>query len=107
MIFFSNSDDVDFGDEGDDAGGDDAGGDDLGFGESIRNKADNLITEQKDKYNKKINKYQNNYFGKLLNSVKKENDVVLNERVKITNKSVKINENIGNMIEDIDKMINE
>ena len=67
----------------------------------------NILTENKKAYNKKVNNYKNVFFEKLLNSVKKDDDVVLNERVKVTDKNVKINENIGNMIDDIDKMINE
>ena len=114
---------VDFGEEGDDADVDvDAEGDDtateddggLDFGdeggepteESIK-RGNKLITEQRKKYNKKVKKYQNNYFGKLLDSVKKSEDVILNERVKVTDKNVRINESIGNMIDDIDKMLNE
>jgi hypothetical protein len=91
---------------GEEAGGEEAGGEAEGFGESIR-KAENLITEQKQKYKKKVNKYQNNYFGKLVDSIKPEDKEVINERVKVTDKNMKINETINDMISGIDKILDE
>jgi hypothetical protein len=117
---------LDFGDEGGDEGAEevaDEGGDEgLGFGEEGGDEVEatepenteestkdwgNLLTENRINYNKKVNKYKDIYFGKLLNSFKKEDDIILNERVKISNKNIKINESINDMINDIDKMINE
>ena len=96
---------------GDDAGGDDAGGDDAGddaggFGESIK-RVDNLLTETKLNHKKKIKKHSDNYFDKLLKSVKKDSDEIINERVKVVDKSIRVNEAINDMIGGIDKMINE
>ena len=111
-------DDADFGDDEGDAG-DDAGGDDEGldFGgdeggdseateESFKN-INNLLTETKLKHKKKIKKHSDNYFDKLLKSVKKDSDKIINERVKVVDKSIRVNETINDMIGGIDKMINE
>lgn len=111
---------LDFGDEGDgDSSFGDEGdeGDDVEFGdatvdepeateESIK-RAEKLITEGKSKVNRKINKYQNNYFDKLITSIKPKEREIMNERVKIVDKNIKINENINDMINNIDKMIDE
>lgn len=120
---------LDFGEGGDEEGGDEFGlGDEEGAGEegageevgaeepgaepetteeSIKSYTDNLLIEQRAKYNKKVNKHRDNYFTKLMNSINKSEDVVLNERVRVTDKNIKINESIGGMIDDIDKMLNE
>ena len=122
---------LDFGDEGDDEvdfggdeageaeGGEDEGGDDLDFGdeggteepeateESIK-KIDNLLTENKLKHKKKLKKYSDNYFDKLLSSLKDSNDdTLINERVKVSDKNIRVNKTINDMIGDIDKIINE
>ena len=57
--------------------------------------------------NKKINRYQDNYFNKLMTSIKPKEKEIMNERVKIVDKNIKINENINDMINNIDKMIDE
>ena len=57
--------------------------------------------------NKKINKYHNNYFDKLVTSIKPEEKEIMNERVKIADKNLKINETINDMIKGIDKIIDE
>jgi len=36
-----------------------------------------------------------------------EDDVILNERVKVYDKSLRINEDINNVIKDIDRMLEE
>jgi hypothetical protein len=47
-------------------------------------------------------------FENLINSVnKKDEETILNERVKIYDKSVKINEDISSVIKDIDRMLDE
>lgn len=122
---------LDFGDEGDDEGdfgeaeggeaegGEDEGGDELDFGdegggeepeaaeESIK-RVDNLLTENKLKHKKKLKKYSDNYFDKLLGSLQKSNDdALINERVKISDKNIRVNKTINDMIGDIDKIINE
>jgi hypothetical protein len=107
--------DAEFGDEGGDEGdvgadfGEEPAGDEGGAEpteESIK-KLDNLITENKQRVNKKINKYQNNYFDKLVTSIKPEEKEIMNERVKIADKNLKINETINDMIKGIDKIIDE
>lgn len=119
---------LDFGEGGDEEGddaGDDAegfGGDDVGFGEggddaeggdepaateeSIK-RTENLITEGKTKVNKKVAGWRQNYFDKLVSSIRPDEKEVLNERVKITDKNIKINETINDMIKGIDKMLDE
>jgi len=106
-------DDLDFGgDEGGDEGGDDLdfggdeGGDDLDFGgdepteESVK-KDENLLLEQMKKHNKVCKKESE--FDKLLESMKPKNNKV--ERVKITDKNIKINKCINDMINDINNII--
>ncbi len=114
-------DEVDFGDDeaGEVEGGEDEGGDDLDFGdeggaeepeateESIK-KIDNLLTENKLKHKKKLKKYSDNYFDKLLSSLNESNDdTLINERVKVADKNIRVNKTINDMIGDIDKIINE
>ena len=107
-------DDLDFGDEGgDEGGGDEGGGDDMGdldFGdegggdepteESIT-KGENLLVERRGGRNKILKKESE--FDKLLESMKPKDTKV--ERVKITDKNIKINKHITDMINDIDKII--
>ncbi len=118
---------LDFGEGGDEGFGDEEGGEegaDFGeeptgeegaeepaaeeasFGEAIK-RTEKLITEQKARHQKKVKKHQDNYFGKLLNSIQPEEKEVMNERVKITDKNMKINETINGMIDDIDNMLDE
>lgn len=80
-------------------------------GESIKNK-NKLITEQvlngnvKRPINKKVN---NTSFNNLVESIKTdvEEDLILNERVKVYDKNLKINEDINNVINDINRMLGE
>ena len=77
--------------------------------ESLK-KVDKLLTEQKellsDKLNKRTKKYQNRFVNTLIESIKPD-DTVKYEKVKIYDKNLKINEDMNNMIDDIDKMLNE
>jgi hypothetical protein len=89
-------------------GGEEAGGEEgLGFGESV-NKTDNLIVEGRYGVsgNGKVKKGGNN-FDNLIKTIKPNDEEIMNERVKITDKNIKINESISDMIKDIDKMIDE
>jgi hypothetical protein len=73
----------------------------------IKNK---LISEQiKNKTIKPKNtKSNSNLFENLIKSVdKKDDEIILNERVKIYDKSLKINEDISGIIKDIDRMLDE
>ena len=73
----------------------------------IKNK---LISEQiKNKTIKPKNtKSNSNLFENLIKSVdKKDDEIILNERVKIYDKSLKINEDISGVIKDIDRMLDE
>lgn len=77
--------------------------------ESIKRKG-KLIIERDDKGKIKPNnkKPNNKIFDNLVNSINKQSDdIVLNERVKIYDKSVKINEDINNVIKDIDRMLED
>ena len=90
---------------GDDLGGDDLGGDDLGGGEepteeSIK-KDENLLLEGINDHKKPRKKESD--FDKLLESMKPKDNRI--ERVKITDKNIKINKRINDMINDIDKII--
>jgi uncharacterized membrane protein YgcG len=96
--------DLDFGgDEGGDAGG----GDDLA--ESI-NKAENLLTEQKKKLEaknrNKVVKGKTLHLNRLINEMTPQKDVIV-ERTKMSDKNMKINDDINNIIGDIDEMLNE
>jgi hypothetical protein len=77
--------------------------------ESVNKKK--VITERvlSGKVKKPINKkVYSNSFDDLMSSIKnKDEDKVLNERVKIYDKSLKINEDINNIINNIDKMLDE
>jgi hypothetical protein len=86
-----------------------AGGEAAEISESVitRNK---LISEQiKNKTIKPKNtKSNSNLFENLIKSVdKKDDEIILNERVKIYDKSLKINEDISSVIKDIDRMLDE
>ncbi len=77
--------------------------------ESIKNKG-NLIIEHDDngKIKPKNKKQNTKLFNNLVNSISKvEDDVILNERVKVYDKSLRINEDINNVIKDIDRMLEE
>jgi len=95
--------------EGGEEGGAPEGGEPSELSES-RFKKGKLISEQiKNKTIKPKNKKANtNLFENLINSVdKKDEDTILNERVKIYDKSIKINEDISSVIKDIDRMLDE
>jgi hypothetical protein len=110
------------GDEGSEEGGDELGGDegseevfsDEGgesgeLSESIFKKP-KLISEQiKNKtLAPKNTKTNTNKFDNLIKSVDKSNDkTIMSERVKIYDKSLKVNEDINGIIKDIDRMLDE
>lgn len=105
-------DEFDLGDEGAEEGGAEEGGAEEGGAEpepteETIKKLGQILTEQKSNYGRKVKNYGDIYFTKLMNSINKSDDVILNERVRVTDKNVKINESIGGMIDDIDKMLNE
>ena len=86
-----------------------AGGEATEISESVIRK-NKLISEQiKNKTLKlKNTKVNSNLFENLIKSVdKKDDEVILNERVKIYDKSLKINEDISSVIKDIDRMLDE
>ncbi len=80
-----------------------------GLAESL-NKAQKLLTERKEKLEKQLKeraeKYQKRFVDVLVESVKKD-DGNENVSVKIYDKNVKINEDVNNMINDINKMLDE
>jgi hypothetical protein len=99
------------GEGGEEAGGEEpAGGEEEGgaepFGESI-NKANNLITEQRNLLKKRKTKYEDIYFKRLIESISNDEEVILNERVRVEDKNLKINEDINGMINDINEMLDE
>jgi len=77
--------------------------------ESLK-KVDKLLKEQKDilseKLNKRTKKYQNRFVNTLIESIKPE-DKNKEEKVKIYDKNLKINEDMNGMIDDINKMLDE
>jgi hypothetical protein len=85
---------------GEDLGGEDLGGDEEPTEESIK-KDENLLLEGIN-HHKKVYKNESD-FDKLLESMKPKDNRV--ERVKITDKNIKINKRINDMINDIDKII--
>lgn len=125
--------DLDFGDEEESAADSEAGaetgaegeavdgeeavvGDEVGaetsgenIAESIKN-VQKILTERKGELTKKLNqrtsKYKNTFIDKLIKSVK-PNGSVMDDKVKVYDKNVKINEGIDGMISDIDNMLNE
>lgn len=74
--------------------------------ESIK-KLENLLVEQKkilnEKFETRTEKYQNLFINRLLSMGEQEPKSI--ENVKIYDKNVKINESIGNMVKDIDEML--
>lgn len=72
-------------------------------------KIEKLLTEEKEKIEKKLNqrvgKYQNRFFNKLIDMVDNEEKPL--DKVKIIDKNVKINETVNNMIKDIDGMLKD
>jgi uncharacterized membrane protein YgcG len=80
-----------------------------GLAESL-NKAQTLLTERKENLEKQLKerteKYQKRFVDVLVESVKKDGENE-NVSVKIYDKNVKINEDVNNMINDINKMLDE
>lgn len=73
-------------------------------------KTEKLLKEQKELLGKKLDartkKYQGRFVDVLVQSIKPDN-TISEDKIKIYNKNVKINEGINNMIDDIDKMLDE
>jgi uncharacterized membrane protein YgcG len=73
-------------------------------------KTEKILTERKIELGKKLDvrtqKYQNRFVNKLIESVNSEKNV-MDENVKIYDKTVKINNDIDSMIKDINKMLDE
>jgi len=125
----SGGEDLDFGDGeteggddsletgGEDLGGEDLGGEDLGSVEEAEpaNLTENLVRVDKLLTNKRVElnnkmvqktkKYQNKWVDVLVESIKTEDNTLKNERVKIYDKSVKINKSVNTMIDDINKLL--
>jgi hypothetical protein len=73
-------------------------------------KSNKILTEQKDLLNKKLNartkRYQGRFLDHLVESIKPTQNLK-EERVKIYDKTLKVNKEIDGMIGDIDKMLDE
>ena len=72
-------------------------------------KAERLRDEERrlKGYPKRVEHISKVHSDKLINSISPKEEEVMNERVKITNKNIQINEAINDMIGDIDKMLDE
>lgn len=74
-------------------------------------RVDKLLTEEKTRLSKKLNertkKYQNKWVDVLVESVKPSEKNKGVETVKIYDKTVKVNQTVNSMINDIDKMLDE
>ena len=129
----AGGEDLDFGDESEaatEAGGEEGAANELGnaeeagaeteaaaetnqepaeVSENIK-KLENLLKEEKkllgNKLEKRTKKYQNIFVNKLIESIK-PSDKDKKENVKIYNKNVKINSDINEMIDGIDRLLNE
>ena len=78
--------------------------------ESLK-RVDKLLTEEKIVLSKKLNertqKYQNKWVDALVESVKPSEKNKSTEKVKIYDKTVKVNQTVNSMIDDINKMLDE
>lgn len=74
------------------------------------NRVGELLKEEKHILGKKLQnrtkKYQDIYFNRLVESMR-PNDEIIDEKIKLYDKNVKINEDISNMIKGIDKILDE
>ena len=74
------------------------------------NRVGNLLKEEKHILGKKLEhrtkKYQDIYFNRLVESMR-PNKEIIDEKIKLYDKNVKINEDISNMIKGIDKILDE
>jgi intein/homing endonuclease len=95
-------------DKSGEAGGESGGPVEFGGEESFVRKSNKILTERKQILNKqaqiRVSKYNTLFMDKLLNSVIGEN-ISYTPKTKIYDKTVKINEGVNNMINDIDKML--
>ncbi len=110
--------DLDFGDEAPEEGGEDTGlGEEPAAAEPAAEeplaervkKKEKLLTERKTLLQKQLNERQQKYldisFNRLLESIKPQE--VKEEKIKIYDKNLKINEEINSIIKGIDKMLDE
>tara|TARA_R110000772_G_scaffold17946_1_gene49773 strand:+ start:24192 stop:26375 length:2184 start_codon:yes stop_codon:yes gene_type:complete len=77
-----------------------------------REKEINLVREirkhtGKSKINNNVRRINNIYSNKLINSIRPEKKEIMNKRVKVLDRNMRINENINEMIKDIDKTLDE
>ena len=85
------------------------GGAEEPIAESLK-RTEKLLTERKTQLNntqnQRVNKYKNRYVDMLVETIKPDNTSKL-EKIKIYDKNLKINKEIDNIIDDIDKMLEE
>jgi len=91
--------------------GAESGGEDLDFGSTLSEnikRIDKQLTERKNnltaKLNKRTKKYESKFIDILIEAVKPSNKDK-GEKTKVYDKNIKINNDIDNMIDDIDKML--
>ena len=98
------------GDEDESAEPEEFGGiEDFDGAEGFVKNINNLLLEEKDILSKKLNyrkdKYRNIYMDRLMDSL--DGDIKSHSSIKMQDKSVKINENIDNMVNGINKMLED
>ena len=69
-------------------------------------RTDKLLTENTNKLNTRKNKYSKIYVDRLIDNINHK-ETIINERVAIYDKTLKINEDINGMINDIDNMLKD
>jgi uncharacterized membrane protein YgcG len=69
-------------------------------------RTDKLLTENANKLNTRKNKYSKIYVDRLIDNINHK-ETIINERVAIYDKTLKINEDINGMINDIDNMLKD
>jgi len=79
-----------------------------GLAESIM-KTEKLLIERKDAISKKLDARTKKYQGRFVTLVEsiKPDEKIKEEKVKIYDKNIKVNQNINTMIDDINKMLDE
>jgi hypothetical protein len=69
-------------------------------------RSNKLLTENTKQLNSRKANYSKMYVNRLIDNIEHK-DVIINERVAIYDKSLKINEDINGMINDIDNMLKD
>jgi hypothetical protein len=69
-------------------------------------KTNQLLTENTKQLNQRKNKYSKMYVNRLIDNIEHK-ETIINERVAIYDKTLKINEDINGMINDIDNMLKD